>query len=519
MRKTAVYYYFNRILIAVALIAAIFLGWIPSPVRAAPDPIDLELDEAGYTPITINNIKPGDSGDKTVVLRNAGKNDGLVYIWLSDIIDSEGLNPDSETGDTSGDGELGEYILLDIAIAGLSTNLELPATVDDFPTSAADQKFIKVTSLKAGETRILDWYWELPGETGNMVQGDELSFTINYLLKETEVTGDPADVTSDSEFPDTTPVIDEKKEEKENKTLEVSLINKKSAVEITEDGIVTESVILADPNRLFTLEIPGGIRITGIGGIPLSRIELTIEEASIPLPDNTVLLTPIYRLIGYDTNNNIVHFEFDPQVRLTMRYDPENLPENSFLPYTARYSGEEGLVRLESPVKFPASLGRVDVLVDRSALFMALAEVAPPPQSLPVGFTASNLMVSPQEAFEGDPVKISITITNEDSEDGTYELYLVVDGIVRAIQKVTLSGKSSETLIFEITNLAAGVHQIKAAGLSETVRIGQLDIEQSGSGVNWMVLDLIVAATFIVGLLLWLLYLQRARRRAIEIGV
>jgi len=353
----------------------------------------------------------------------------------------------------------------------------------------------------------------------NLVQGDELSFTINYLLKETEVTGNPVNVPGYGEFPDNTPVIGEKEEEKENKTLEVNLFREKSAFEITEDGILKESVILADPDGIFTLEIPGGTRIIGTGVIPLGRIELTIEETSIPLPDNTILLTPIYLLVGYDTEGNIVYIEFDPPVGLTIRYDPENIPEHSFPPYIARYSEEEGLVRLESPVSFLASLGRVDALVDRCALFMALAEIAPPPPPLPVDFTASNLIVSPHDAFEGDPVKISVTITNEGSEDGTHELYLIVDGIVRAIQEVTLGGKSSETLTFEITNLAAGFHQIKAAGLTETIRIEKVAIDQLGPGVNWMVLDFSVAGVVIIGLLLWLLYLQRERRRVTEIGI
>ena len=518
IRKTGVFNYVVKILIASALIAATFSGTMSAPVKAAPGPIDLELDATGYTPFAIGNIIPGDRGSKTVELRNVGTEDGLVYIWLSDIIDSEGLNPDSETGDTSGDGELGEYLLLDIDTTGLSTNLGLPATVDDFPTSSTDLKFIKVISLKAGETRILDWYWSLPYDTGNMVQGDELSFTINYHLREKEDTGGPGDVTGDGEFPDTNPVIDEEDEEEEYNTLEVNLLDKKSLVEISENGILQDSITLADADGKFTLELPAGTRITGVGGIPLGRIELTIEEISIPLPDNTVLLSPIYRLTGYDTEGNIVHIEFSPPVRLTIRYDPGKIPENSFPPYIARYTDEEGLVPLESLAELLAGLGRIDVLIDQCSLFMVLAEIAPPPPPLPVHFTSGNLRISPH-AFEGDPVKISVTITNEGPEDDTYELYLIIDGIVRAVREVTLSGKSSETLTFEITNLAAGTHQIKIAGLTENIRIEHVSVERLGSGVNWMVLDLSVAGTIIIGLLVWFLYMLRARRRTAGIVI
>jgi hypothetical protein len=265
---------------------------------------------------------------------------------------------------------------------------------------------------------------------------------------------------------------------------------------------------------IFRLEIPGGTRIMGTGGIPPSRIDITIAGIPIMIPYDTFLLTPIYQLAGYDAKGNSIQIQYDPPVRLTIRYDPEKLPENSYPPYIARYSDEEGLVPLESPVRFPTSIGRVDGLVDISGLFVAVAEEAPIPPPLPIGFTASNLIISPHEAFEGDPVRVSITITNGGSEEGTYELYLIIDGIVRAIQEVALSGKSSETLTFEIANLAAGTHQIKAAGLTETIRIEQAAFGRLGPGVNWMVFDLSVGGVIIIGLIAWLLYMLRARRRA-----
>ena len=505
-----------RIFAAVALVAAAVLSSLPAPVKAA-DPVELELDAVGYTPFVANNIKPGDSGGKTVELKNVGEEDGLLYIFLSNIINSEGLNPDSETGDTSGDGELGEYLLLDINGDGLSTNLALPATVDAFPTSAADLKYIRVVPLKPGETKTLDLYWELPPETGNVVQGDELSFSVTYFLREMEVPDDPVYVPP----PDNNPVNNEDEDEKEedNITLVINLLGETVAIEIGEDGTLDDSIVLTDSDGTCTLEITGGTHITGIGGTSLDRIVLTVEETSILLPDDTVYLTPIYWFIGYDKEGNTVNARFDPPVKVTLRYDTDDLPENALPPYVARYTEEEGLVRLESPVKFPISLGRVDALLDICAMFMALVETGPIPPPLPPDFTASNLIISPDQAFEGDSMKISVTITNEGLESGTYELYLIVDGIVRGIQEVALSGKSSGTYTFEISNLAAGVHQIKAAGLTETIRIDQVAVKGLGAGVNWTVLDLSVAGAVLAGLVIWLIYMLRARRRVTEIRI
>ncbi len=657
MRKTGIINYITRILLAVLVAAAAAFNSVPAAVKAAPNPVDLELDAAGYTPIIANNIEPGDSGTKTVELRNVGTKNGLVYIWFSDIIRGEGVNPEAETGDTSGEGELDEYFLMDIDVPGLSSNLNFPAPIKNFPTSATEQRYINVIPLKAGQTKTLDWYWELPADTGNDVQGDELSFTINYLLREVEITDVSSNVTpggqfindtiilsekqsgkiriaanttgktADNQTPteiwflekdnippspsggrtlagqyfdagpdgmtfdqpltitltynpedipdgvseselfialwdntaqdwiplpdcvidtqtktistlishfsrytvlapeppppapgppvtivDTTPVIEETQEE-ETRVLEVSLLEEEEAVEISEDGILRETVTVSSSDGMFTLELPEGTRITGPGGVPLSRIELVVEETDLPLPENTVLLTPGYRLVGYDQQGEIIDIEFSPEVRLTIRYDTKQLPENAFLPYIAGYSDEEGLVRQESPINYPVSLGRVDALINRNLLFVVVVEVAPPPPPLPAHFTASNLTITPPVAFEGESVQIAVTIINDGSENGTTELYLIIDGVVRAIQEVTLGGNSRETLTFEISNLAAGIHQIKIAGLTETVRIEQVVIEPLGAGVNWLVLDLSVAAAVIIGLLVWLFYMRRARRR------
>ncbi len=50
-------------------------------------------------------------------------------------------------------------------------------------------------------------------------------------------------------------------------------------------------------------------------------------------------------------------------------------------------------------------------------------------------------------------------------------MYLIIDGIVRSVTEVTLAGKSSETLNFEVSDLAAGNHQVKIAGLTEQFSI------------------------------------------------
>ncbi|GAH36548.1 unnamed protein product, partial [marine sediment metagenome] len=164
-------------------LAIVILASLALPA-SAQGPVDLELGGEGATGWNIGNVSPGDSGTKTVTLHNAGDRDGFVTLWISDTVSGEGINPESETGDTSAPGELDHYLLFNISCSGLDSNISLPTTIDSLPQSASDTDYIKISPLNAGGTITLDWQWQLPVETGNEVQGDSLSFTINYMLEE-----------------------------------------------------------------------------------------------------------------------------------------------------------------------------------------------------------------------------------------------------------------------------------------------------------------------------------------------
>jgi uncharacterized repeat protein (TIGR01451 family) len=176
----------SRRLLSLAVILGLALfSSLSVPVAAATPTVDLVLGGTGATPWAIGDIAPGNSGTSTVNLSNTGSKDGVVTIWISNISNGEGANPESETGNTSEPGELGDHLILNVSGTNLSTNnFTLPAIIGNFPQSANDTKHIYITPLKAGSTLSLQWEWRLPPETGNDVQGDNLSFTINYMLEE-----------------------------------------------------------------------------------------------------------------------------------------------------------------------------------------------------------------------------------------------------------------------------------------------------------------------------------------------
>ena len=680
----------TRLLLAVTIGLAL-VGFLPATAQADTNPVDLELGGEGATPWSMSDIEPGHSGTKTVELHNVGSKDGFVTIWLDDIISSEGSNPESETGDTAEPGEFDDHLLLNLSVDGLSTNLNLPTTINDLPHSASDSHYIEVVPLKSGDTVNLQWEWELPAQTGNEVQGDNISFTINYLLRECTITdvsdvvteegvfteavtteseggrgkltiekdtvgkteqgeslseiwiieidkelpappegtvtagviydagphgatfdppititvsydmppwvseatlvivlwdenagewvplagctvdtvndtisapvfhfsrytviapilepvyeggGPPAPTDEEEEPPAPTdeeeeppaptdeeeeppaPTDEEEEppaptdEEEEPPTtgalLEINMLEQESSIEIGADGILREALRLTDRNGNFVIDIDSGTKMTGVGNVELSRIELRITDESIVVPDDVVVLSPIYKLTGYTHSMEVTRINFEPPARLTISYDPQDLPENAFLPFIINYTDEQGLVRLEPPPGSVVEIGKAKAEISNASLFAVVVELAPPPPPLPARFEASNLTINPQQAQLGQTVTISLTIANEGATEGSFELHLIIDGIVRMVREITLGGKSSETLTFEVSNLAVGSHHVKIAGLTEQFRI-VMTATPAGEerGVNWLVIDVSVGAGLIMGALVLYFITRRSRQ-------
>ncbi|PKH47805.1 hypothetical protein CVH13_00231 [Dehalococcoides mccartyi] len=155
----------------------------PAPVSAV-DSIQVIIGDSGSIPWSLSNLKPGDSGTQTVSVSNTGSIPGELRIWVSGISGTEGT-PLEFGGHTLGDtGELKEYLVLQVQAVGLATNITMPALVTAFPGNDTDSRYVKIATVNPDQTVYLTWLWSLPPATGNMVQGDSLSFDINYTLSQ-----------------------------------------------------------------------------------------------------------------------------------------------------------------------------------------------------------------------------------------------------------------------------------------------------------------------------------------------
>jgi hypothetical protein len=299
--------------IALALIMGLVLvGLLPTPVQAQ-EPVNLEIGGEGATSWNIGNIKPGDSGIKTVELRNAGSKKGVVTIWISDI----------EEVDYAGDGAvLDDYLLLYLSHERLETNIELPATIHGLPQNPSDPNYVKIISLNPGETIALDWQWEFSetGQPQNDAQGDSVSFTINYLLEElpsgNEVSANGASGVGVPTY-----------------GLETSLLGVTRTLRVTySDNTLFGSYVIFDPESGYSLTLERGTKIichsgcSNCGTIVPSKLTASLLQELSSLPDSHELVSPVCDLAGYIGSERCQGVTFDPPIELMWKYDPGELP-------------------------------------------------------------------------------------------------------------------------------------------------------------------------------------------------
>jgi len=81
------------------------------------------------------------------------------------------------------------------------------------------------------------------------------------------------------------------------------------------------------------------------------------------------------------------------------------------------------------------------------------------------------LVVDPMEVATGEAVRISVIVTNKGDLEGTCEVILKVDGIVEAIENVTVAGGSAEPAVFTVTKDMEGTYNVEVDGLTGTFTV------------------------------------------------
>ncbi|MCL1970129.1 MAG: hypothetical protein FWF66_01510 [Candidatus Bathyarchaeota archaeon] len=108
-----------------------------------------------------------------------------------------------------------------------------------------------------------------------------------------------------------------------------------------------------------------------------------------------------------------------------------------------------------------------------------------PLSSKPADFVFSDLVISPVETFAGQPIQISVKVTNVGGVEGTVTVDLEIDGEVRDSMDVTIAGlKTSEIVEFIFFEMKVGEYTVKVGNLTAILRL-----EEAPPGLNTIVLS------------------------------
>jgi predicted ribosomally synthesized peptide with SipW-like signal peptide len=132
-----------------------------------------------------SGVKPGDSGTITYALKNEGTLDGYLDLSGISFTDTEGTNPESETGDTANPGELSSNIYVTVKIGDVQQYAGLLSGI-----AAAYDADVALASL-ASTTLTIDWVVDkdnvapLGADVGNDIQGDVVTVALTIELDQT----------------------------------------------------------------------------------------------------------------------------------------------------------------------------------------------------------------------------------------------------------------------------------------------------------------------------------------------
>ncbi len=102
-----------------------------------------------------------------------------------------------------------------------------------------------------------------------------------------------------------------------------------------------------------------------------------------------------------------------------------------------------------------------------SPSYLYVASMVPDPAS----FEVTDLIIDQTQVQIGEPVQISVNVTNIGGTSGEHELILMIDEEMMATETVRLSGGETLTLVFTANELTAGEHTIKIGELTELITV------------------------------------------------
>lgn len=93
--------------------------------------------------------------------------------------------------------------------------------------------------------------------------------------------------------------------------------------------------------------------------------------------------------------------------------------------------------------------------------------------AVPAGLTLNYIIISPTKVLTGEPVTISIGMTNTRELEVSYSVPLKINGRVEATEEVTLASGASTTISFTVAKETAGTYVVEIGDLSSSFTVAK----------------------------------------------
>jgi predicted ribosomally synthesized peptide with SipW-like signal peptide len=145
--------------------------------------LDLELNDGVAKVVTFSNVKPGDSGADNFKVHNIGTVNGELSVAISSIVNGPGSTPEPEP--TPDNGELGANMNV-VFWVDTNNNKLLDAGEDELYSGTMNGATLPADTmpLDADAETYIGFSWSIPTTVGNEIQGDTVSFSIDFTLNQ-----------------------------------------------------------------------------------------------------------------------------------------------------------------------------------------------------------------------------------------------------------------------------------------------------------------------------------------------
>jgi hypothetical protein len=246
---------------------------------------------------------------------------------------------------------------------------------------------------------------------------------------------------------------------------------------VNSEGVFTANFTAQSEDGKAQLTIKSGVTGKTRDGRTLSQISmLRMSNPPAPPPD-TSFIGLVYD-IGPDGAT------FNPPITLTITYDPALIPtglDQNKLGVAFWDSTTSKWVMLEGATVNTAT-HTISVPVSHFTPFAIIAQVRS------ASFAVSNLSITPTEVNAGEPVTITVRVSNSGDLAGSYKITLKINNATVATRDVSLAGGASEFQSFTTTQDIVDTYNVDINGMT-----GKFTVKKQPVPATFTIRDLTIS--------------------------